>query len=165
MFLSLPTRALARGECIEPGSVSGYFRTRRTRAAACGFGLRALFHFSSVLSLIRSLRRTRLWNSAASCACRGEVWHPLWGGRHIDLVAAQCERALPVVLIAATPSISSPKCFSFPLLCPPRPAEPGCSPGCARFQFAFDRELHRHFYTLLAYALTLYASSVYVKLR
>jgi hypothetical protein len=38
-------------------SVSGYLRTSRTKAAACGFGLaRPCSHFSKVLSLIRSFR-------------------------------------------------------------------------------------------------------------
>ena len=54
-FCRLPSYRAASSS--NRASVSGYRRTRSTRAAACGFGLaRPCSHFSSVLSLMRSLR-------------------------------------------------------------------------------------------------------------
>src|SRR5260370_39850328 len=56
---SLASSALVHpaGTFSSRSSVSGYFRTSTTSAAACGFGLaRPCSHFSSVLTLIRSFR-------------------------------------------------------------------------------------------------------------
>jgi len=91
------------------------FSHQKDESRRCGFGLRACSHFSSVLSLIRSLRRTRSGTAQLLARVAEKFGIHFGEGRHIDLVAAQCERALPVFFIAATPSISSPKMFLFPI--------------------------------------------------